>query len=61
MRRVKISEPRLNRTVTSKADAAGKIANRLDATASIRKGIAQARRGEGRLADDALDELERQA
>jgi hypothetical protein len=31
-----------------------------DATASVRVGLAQALRGEGRLADEIFDELERE-
>lgn len=37
------------------------IADHLDAIASIRRGLAQARRGEGRPAEDVLDELERES
>lgn len=37
------------------------VADHLDALASIRRGLGQARRGEGRLADDVLAELEREA
>jgi prevent-host-death family protein len=37
------------------------VADHLDALASIRRGLAQARKGEGRLADDVLAELEREA
>jgi len=37
------------------------VASHLDAIAAIRRGLAQAKRGEGRLADDVLDELEREA
>jgi PHD/YefM family antitoxin component YafN of YafNO toxin-antitoxin module len=36
------------------------IADHLDAVASIRRGLAQARRGEGRLAEDLLNELEQE-
>jgi prevent-host-death family protein len=37
------------------------VADHLDALASIRRGLAQARKGEGRLADDVLAKLEREA
>jgi prevent-host-death family protein len=37
------------------------VATHLDAIAAIRRGLAQAKRGEGRLADDVLDDLEREA
>jgi prevent-host-death family protein len=37
------------------------VAEHLDAVASIRRGLAQAKRGEGRLADNVLDEMEREA
>lgn len=37
------------------------IADHLDAVASIRRGLAQARRGEGRPAQDVLNELERES
>jgi len=33
-------------------------ASQLDAVASIRRGLAQARKGEGRPADEVFDELE---
>jgi prevent-host-death family protein len=37
------------------------IADHLDSVASIRRGLAQARKGLGRPVDDVFDELERQA
>jgi len=37
------------------------VASHLDAIAAIRRGLAQAKRGEGRLAEDVFDELEREA
>jgi len=37
------------------------VADQLDAVACIRRGLAQARKGEGREADDVLVELEREA
>jgi PHD/YefM family antitoxin component YafN of YafNO toxin-antitoxin module len=36
------------------------IADSLDAIARIRRGLAQAKRGEGRPAEEVLDELERE-
>jgi len=36
------------------------IADHMDAIASIRRGLAQAKRGEGRPAEEVLDELERE-
>ena len=36
------------------------VADHLDAVASIRRGLAQAVRGEGRPAEDLLNELERE-
>lgn len=43
------------------ASAYQEVADHLDALASIRRGLGQARKGEGRLADDVLAELEREA
>jgi len=37
------------------------IADHLDAVASIRRGLAQARKGEGRPAEDVLNDLERES
>jgi prevent-host-death family protein len=37
------------------------VAYQLDAIASIRRGLAQARRGEGRPAEDVFDELDRES
>jgi prevent-host-death family protein len=36
------------------------VAEHLDAIASIRRGLAQAKLGEGRPADEVMDELERE-
>lgn len=36
------------------------VASQLDAVASIRRGLAQARKGMGRPADDVFDDLERE-
>jgi prevent-host-death family protein len=43
------------------AKAYQEVASQLDAVASIRRGLAQARKGAGRPADDVFDELEREA
>ncbi len=43
------------------ASAYQQVADHLDALASIRRGLAQARKGEGREAQDVLAELEREA
>ncbi|MGA2746405.1 MAG: type II toxin-antitoxin system Phd/YefM family antitoxin [Candidatus Sulfotelmatobacter sp.] len=55
-------------TVNGKAEAVlldaaafQEVADHLDAIASIRRGLGQARKGEGRLADGVLAELEREA
>ena len=42
------------------AGAYQRIASQLDAVASIRRGLAQARKGAGRSADEVFDELERE-
>ena len=42
------------------ASAYRDVAEHLDAVASIRRGLAQARRGEGRPVDEVFDELERE-
>ncbi|HEV2717482.1 MAG TPA: type II toxin-antitoxin system Phd/YefM family antitoxin [Terriglobales bacterium] len=54
-------------TINGKAEAVlldpaayQEVADHLDAVASIRRGLAQARRGEGRPADDVLAGLERE-
>jgi PHD/YefM family antitoxin component YafN of YafNO toxin-antitoxin module len=53
-------------TVNGKAEAVlldaaayQQLADYMDTLASIRRGLGQARKGEGRLADDRLGELER--
>jgi prevent-host-death family protein len=55
-------------TINGKAEAVlldaiayQEVADHLDALASIRRGLSQARKNEGRLADDVLAELEREA
>ena len=40
------------------ASAYQEVADHLDVVASVRKRFAQARKGEGRLADEVFDELE---
>ncbi len=54
-------------TVKGKAEAVvidarsyREVATRLDAVASIRRGLAQARKGMGRPADEVFDDLERE-
>jgi PHD/YefM family antitoxin component YafN of YafNO toxin-antitoxin module len=54
-------------TVNGKAEAVlldaksyQEVANQLDAVASIRRGLAQARKGAGRPADELFDELDRE-
>lgn len=54
-------------TVKGKAEAVlldaaayQEVASQLDAVASIRRGLAQARKGMGRPADDVFDDLERE-
>jgi PHD/YefM family antitoxin component YafN of YafNO toxin-antitoxin module len=42
------------------AKAYQQVAEHLDAVASIRRGLAQARKGEGRLADEVFDKLEQE-
>lgn len=54
-------------TAKGKAEAAPldaaidlEVASQLDAKASVRRGLAQARKGAGRPADEVFDELERE-
>jgi len=42
------------------ASAYQEVASQLDAVASIRRGLAQARKGAGRTADEVFDDLERE-
>ena len=67
MRRMKKTGRPLVLTINGKAEAVlldaaayQEVAGHLDAVASIKRGLVQARRGEGRLAEDVLDELERE-
>ena len=68
MRHMKKTGRPLVLTIKGKAEAVlldaasyQEVASHLDAIAAIRRGLAQAKRGEGRLADDVLDDLEREA
>jgi prevent-host-death family protein len=54
-------------TINGKAEAVlldaaayQEVAEHLDAVASIRRGLVQAKRGEGRAAEDVLSDLERE-
>ncbi len=58
---MKITKPRSNRAVLSKTKSQRENSSNVDTLASIRRGLAQARRGEGRLVDDVFNELEREA
>lgn len=67
MRRVRKTGRPLVLTVKGKAEAVlldaaayRDIADHLDSVASIRRGLAQARKGLGRPVDEVFDELERQ-
>ncbi|MGD0760048.1 MAG: type II toxin-antitoxin system Phd/YefM family antitoxin [Candidatus Sulfotelmatobacter sp.] len=68
MKRMKKTGRPLVLTLNGKAEAVvldpaayQDIADHLDAVASIRRGLAQARRGAGRPAEDLLNELERES
>lgn len=68
MKRMKKTGRPLVLTINGKAEAVlldaatyQEVAEHLSALAGIRRGLAQARKGEGRLADDVLAELERDA
>jgi prevent-host-death family protein len=68
MKRMKKTGRPLVLTLNGKAEAVvldpvayQDIADHLDTVARIRRGLAQARRGEGRPADDVLNELERES
>lgn len=67
MKRMKKTGRPLVLTVKGKAEAVlldaaayQEVASQLDAVAGIRRGLAQARKGAGRLADEVFDELERE-
>ncbi|HVI08918.1 MAG TPA: type II toxin-antitoxin system Phd/YefM family antitoxin [Candidatus Binatia bacterium] len=67
MKRMKKTGRPLVLTINGKAEAVvldpaayQDIADNLDAIASIRRGLAQARRGEGRPAEEVFGELERE-
>lgn len=68
MKKMKKTGRPLVLTINGKAEAVvldpaayQQVADHLDAIASIRRGLAQARRGEGRPAEDVFDELERES
>ena len=68
MKKMKKTGRPLVLTINGKAEAIvldpaayQQVADQLDAIASIRRGLAQARRGEGRPAEDVFDELERES
>jgi PHD/YefM family antitoxin component YafN of YafNO toxin-antitoxin module len=68
MKKMKKTGRPLVLTINGKAEAIvldpaayQQVADHLDTIASIRRGLAQARRGEGRPAEDVLDELERES
>jgi prevent-host-death family protein len=67
MKRMKKTGRPLVLTVKGKAEAVlldastyQEVAGHLDAVASIRRGLAQASKGAGRLADEVFDELEQE-
>jgi prevent-host-death family protein len=67
MKRMKKTRRPLVLTVNGKAEAVlldaaayQEVAGHLDAVASIRRGLAQAKRGAGRPADDVFDDLEQE-
>ncbi len=67
MKRMKKTGRPLVLTVNGKAEAVlldaaayQEVAGHLDVVASIRRGLAQAKRGSGRAADDVFDDLERE-
>jgi prevent-host-death family protein len=67
MKRMKKTGRPLVLTVNGKAEAVlldaaayQQVASQLDAVASIRRGLLQAEKGMGRLADDVFDDLERE-
>jgi hypothetical protein len=56
-----LSEKSKAEAVVRDAEGYQEVASQLDAVASIRRGLAQARKGVGRPADDVFDELEGEA
>jgi prevent-host-death family protein len=67
MKRMKKTGRPLVLTINGKAEAVvlapvvyQQVAEHLDAIARIRRGLAQAKRGEGQTVDEAFDELERE-
>ena len=68
MKRIKKTGRPLVLTVKGKAEAVvldaaayREVADRLDAIASIRRGVAQAKKGRGRPVDEVFDGLERES
>jgi hypothetical protein len=61
MPRVKATKPRSNLVLVRKTESKRENSSDVDTLASIRRGLAQARRGEGQLVDDVFNELEREA
>ena len=68
MKRMKRTGRPLILTVNGKAEAVvinaaayQEVAEQLDTMASIRRGLAQAKKGLGRSVDDVFDDMERQA
>jgi hypothetical protein len=58
---MKITKPHSNCAVLTKTESQRENSRNVDTLASIRRGHAQARRGEGQLVDDVFNELEREA
>jgi prevent-host-death family protein len=68
VKRIKSNGRPLILTVKGKAEAVlldatayRDVADHLDAVASIRRGLAQAKKGQGRTVNEAFDELERES
>ena len=61
MPRVKATKPHSNLVLVRKTESKRENSSDVDTLASIRRGLAQAQRGEGQLVDDVFNELEREA
>jgi hypothetical protein len=61
MQRVNTTKLRSIRVAVSKTESPGENSTNVDTLASIRRGLAQARRGEGQPINDVFNELEREA
>jgi hypothetical protein len=61
MPRMKTTKPRLDRVMVSKTESQRENSGDVDTLARIRRGLAQARRGEGQLVDEVFDKLEQEA